>query len=211
MAPRSPFHPVPRSDPQADPAHSAAAPHSLPAWLASAFWKIDQHATAPSLLGSPGHRFGSPRCAAPRGRSSTVLGAGKRYDVCLFPGRAEEQSPHVPRKTGNVLSPAWPIAMQCSWWHAARPPEPPRAYRRGYTGISGRVLARTPRRNRCPEPNRLLTPCRVRSRLANATCSVQTDPTAVCVTVIATSYARVLGDDQLNSLLASSDCSASTR
>ena len=45
----------------------------------------------------------------------------------------------------------------------ARPPEPPRAYRRGYTGISGRVLARTPRRNRCPEPNKLLTPCRVRS------------------------------------------------
>ena len=40
---------------------------------------------------------------------------------------------------------------------------PPRAYRRGYTGISGRVLARTPRRNRCPEPNKLLTPCRVRS------------------------------------------------
>ena len=36
-------------------------------------------------------------------------------------------------------------------------------YRRGYTGISGRVLARTPRRNRCPEPNKLLTPCRVRS------------------------------------------------
>ena len=29
--------------------------------------------------------------------------------------------------------------------------------------ISGRVLARTPRRNRCPEPNKLLTPCRVRS------------------------------------------------
>ena len=67
VAPRSPFHPVPRSDPQADPAHSAAAPHSLPAWLASAFWRIDQYATAPSLLGSPGHRFGSPRCAAPRG------------------------------------------------------------------------------------------------------------------------------------------------
>ena len=38
-----------------------------------------------------------------------------------------------------------------------------RRYRRGYTGISGRVLARTPRRNRCPEPNKLLTPCRVRS------------------------------------------------
>ena len=64
---------VPRSDPQADPAHSAAAPHSMPAWLASAFWRTDQYATAPSLLGSPGHRFGSPRCAAPRGRSSTVL------------------------------------------------------------------------------------------------------------------------------------------
>ena len=98
--------------PQADPAHSAATPHSLPAWLASAFWRIDQYATAPSLLGSPGHRFGSPRCAAPRGRSSTVLApAGKQYDVCLFPGRAEEQSPHVPRKTGNVLTAAWPIAI----------------------------------------------------------------------------------------------------
>ena len=29
--------------------------------------------------------------------------------------------------------------------------------------LRGRVLARTPRRNRCPEPNKLLTPCRVRS------------------------------------------------
>ena len=37
--------------------------------------------------------------------------AGKQYDVCLFPGRAEEQSPHVPRKTGNVLTAAWPIAI----------------------------------------------------------------------------------------------------
>ena len=99
-------------NPQADPAHSAAAPHSLPAWLASAFWRIDQHATAPSLLGSPGHRFESPRCAAPRGRSSTVLApAGKQYDVCLFPERAEEQSPHVPRKTVNVLTAAWSIAI----------------------------------------------------------------------------------------------------
>ena len=44
----------------------------------------------------------------------TVLApAGKQYDVCLFgmPGRAEEQSPHVPRKTGNVLTAAWPIAI----------------------------------------------------------------------------------------------------
>ena len=37
--------------------------------------------------------------------------AGKQYDVCLFPERAEEQSPHVPRKTGNVLTAAWPIAI----------------------------------------------------------------------------------------------------
>ena len=58
----------------------------------------------PSLLGSPGHRFGSPRCAAPRGRLSTVLApAGKQYDVCLFPERAEQKllastgaSTHVP-------------------------------------------------------------------------------------------------------------------
>ena len=39
--------------------------------------------------------------------------AGKQYDVCLFPGRAEEQSPHVPRKTGNVLTAAWPDCDKC--------------------------------------------------------------------------------------------------
>ena len=181
VAPRSPFHPVPRSDPQADPAHSAAAPHSLPAWLASAFWRIDQYATAPSLLGSPGHRFGSPRCAAPRGRSSTVLApAGKQYDVCLLPGRAEEQSPHVPRKTGNVLTAAWPIAINVMV--ACRPTS-------GTTsslpeGIH-RHLGPRPRSNAPSQslPRTEQAPHAVPSPvdLANATCSVQTDPTAVCV------------------------------
>ena len=181
VAPRSPFHPVPRSDPQADPAHSAAAPHSLPAWLASAFWRIDQHATAPSLLGSPGHRFGSPRCAAPRGRSSTVLApAGKQYDVCLFPGRAEEQSPHVPRKTGNVMTAAWPIAINVMV--ACRPTsgnhlEPTEGIHRhlGPRPRSNAPSQSLPRTEQAPHA----VPSPV--DLANATCSVQTDPTAVCV------------------------------
>ncbi len=43
--------------------------------------------------------------------SPMLAPAGKQYDVCLFPERAEEQSPHVPRKTGNVLTAAWPIAI----------------------------------------------------------------------------------------------------
>ena len=150
-------------------------------WLASAFWRIDQYATAPSLLGSPGHRFGSPRCAAPRGRSSTVLApAGKQYDVCLFPGRAEEQSPHVPRKTGNVLTAAWPIAINVMV--ACRPTS-------GTTsslpeGIH-RHLGPRPRSNAPSQslPRTEQAPHAVPSPvdLANATCSVQTGPTAVCV------------------------------
>ena len=113
--------------------------------------------------GSPGHRFGSPRCAAPRGRSSTVLApAGKQYDVCLFPGRAEEQSPHVPRKTGKRPDSGLADCDKCD---GGMPPDlrkPPRAYRRGYTASRPRPRSNA-RRNRCPEPNKLLTPCRVRS------------------------------------------------
>ena len=106
--------------------------------------------------------------------------AGKQYDVCLFPGRAEEQSPHVPRKTGNVLTAAWPVAINVMV--ACRPTS-------GTTsslpeGIH-RHLGPRPRSNAPSQslPRTEQAPHAVPSPvdLANATCSVQTDPTAVCV------------------------------
>ena len=59
----------------------------------------------------------------------------------------------------NVLTAAWPIAINVMV--ACRPTSGTTSSlpEGTYTGISGRVLARTPRRNRCPEPNKLLTPC----------------------------------------------------
>ena len=109
-----------------------------------------------------------------------LMHKGKQYDVCLFPGRAEEQSPHVPRKTGNVLTAAWPIAINVMV--ACRPTS-------GTTsslpeGIH-RHLGPRPRSNAPSQslPRTEQAPYAVPSPvdLANATCSVQTDPTAVCV------------------------------
>ena len=112
--------------------------------------------------------------------SPMLAPAGKQYDVCLFPERAEEQSPHVPRKTGNVLTAAWPIAINVLV--ACRPTS-------GTTsslpeGIH-RHLGPRPRSNAPSQslPRTEQAPHAVPSPvdLANATCSVQTDPTAVCV------------------------------
>ena len=129
---------------------------------------------------SPGHRFGSPRCGHLAGdRDSTVLApAGKQYDVCLFPGRAEEQSPHVPRKTGNVLTAAWPIAINVMV--ACRPV-------RNHLEPTGGVHRHLGPRPRFERRVAIAAQNRSSSRRAEsygpggATCSVQTDPTAVCV------------------------------
>ena len=47
---------------------------------------------------------------------------------------------------------------QVRGWHAAGLPEPPRSHHRGYAGVSARVLARAPRRDRRPEPHPLRPP-----------------------------------------------------
>ena len=134
-----------------------------------------------------------------RGRSSTVLApAGKQYDVCLFPGRAEEQSPHVPRKTGNVLTAAWPIAINVMV--ACRPTS-------GTTSSLPEGIHRHPGpRPRSNAPSQSLprteqAPHAVPSPvdLANATCSRPDRSDRRLRTVIVTSYARVFA--QINPLL----------
>ena len=134
-------------------------------------WDLVDQAPIRSLPTWPARHYGAARVLAP---------AGKQYDVCLFPERAEEQSPHVPRKTGNVLTAAWPIAINVLV--ACRPTS-------GTTsslpeGIH-RHLGPRPRSNAPSQslPRTEQAPHAVPSPvdLANATCSVQTDPTAVCV------------------------------
>ena len=147
------------------PAHSAATPHRC-----QLGWR-----PFGGSISMPLRRRCSVVQATPRGRSSTVLApAGKQYDVCLFP-----RSPHA-RKTGNVLTAAWPIAINVMV--ACRPTS-------GTTsslpeGIH-RHLGPRPRSNAPSQslPRTEQAPHAVPSPvdLANATCSVQTDPTAVCV------------------------------
>ena len=120
----------------------------------------------------------APHLAGDRRRCS--LQPASNMTVCLFPERAEEQSPHVPRKTGNVLTAAWPIAINVMV--ACRPTS-------GTTSSLPEGIHRHPGpRPRSNAPSQSLprteqAPHAVPSPvdLANATCSVQTDPTAVCV------------------------------
>ena len=101
----------------------------------------------------------------PRRRKRFVATTDSDHDGPIFPNLAKDVTADGPNQLWVADITYVPIAVGFVYVAVILDAWSRRivGYRRGYTGISGRVLARTPRRNRCPEPNKLLTPCRVRS------------------------------------------------
>ena len=96
-------------DPTRKPILHIGRSASFVASLAGFGRRIDQHGLRRRCSVVQATALG--RRVAPHLAGPVLAPAGKQYDVCLFPGRAEEQSPHVPRKTDNVLTAAWLIAI----------------------------------------------------------------------------------------------------